>query len=131
MNYPLEIGSTYNLNLLSPAILGSGYKNATVMGILDFDSAMIVQDVVPIHAAVYSSLPTGTPVNAKDLLYIKIKTSTNEVRVIAMDWLSSAPTKVTSVNATVVLKDVDLSKLPLLRAALQQNGFVNFDITTT
>lgn len=126
----VQIGSTYNFFLRAPAILGAEYKNATVMGVLDFDSANVIQDVAPLHASVYSSLPTGTPKDAKDLLFIKIRTSTGEVRVIAKDWLSMNPVLVVNKNVRVDILNVDLSKLPLLRAALEQNGFTNFTITS-
>lgn len=126
----VQIGSTYNFFLRAPAILGAEYKNATVMGVLDFDSANVIQDVAPLHASVYSSLPTGTPKDAKDLLFIKIRTSTGEVRVIAKDWLSMDPVLVVNKNVRVDILNVDLSKLPLLRAALEHTGFTNFTITS-
>lgn len=66
MKYDLEINTIYNFTLYGSSVLGTGYKNATVMALLDFDSAIAIQDVVSLHASVYASLPSGTPVNAKD-----------------------------------------------------------------
>jgi hypothetical protein len=126
----IQIGSTYNFFLRAPAILGAEYKNAVVMGILDFDSANVIQDVAPLHASVYSSLPVGTPKDAKDLLFVKIRTSTGEVRVIAKDWLSMEPVLVVNKNVRIDIINVDLSRLPILRAALEQNGFTSFTIST-
>ena len=130
MKYDLEINTIYNFTLYGSSVLGTGYKNATVMALLDFDSAIAIQDVVSLHASVYASLPSGTPVNAKDLIFVKIKTSTGEIRILAMDWISSQPTKVTSSVITVTINDTDLSQLPLLRTVLQKNGFNNFKIDT-
>jgi hypothetical protein len=127
----LKIGSVYNFTMYSPAIVGASYNSATVLGILDFDSARLIQDVAPLHAAAYPGLPSGTPIQAKDLIYIKIKTSSGEIRVIAQDWVSTTPILVTSQTVLVTINNLDLTKLPILRAMLASNGFTNFSISTT
>lgn len=131
MNYNLQLGNAYNFELLAPAILENGYKNAIVVAIFDFQTAIAFEDVVPKHAAAYPSLPAGTPINPRDLVYFKIKTSTGETRVLAFDWLANEPTLVRNIKAVVTIPNIDLSKLPVLRACLEQNGFIGFDITTT
>lgn len=131
MIYPLEIGSYYNFAMRAPAILGTSYSSAKVLGLLDFESANGIQDVAPIHASVYSFLSTNTPTSADALVYIKIKTSTGEVRVIAMDWLASAPVLATQNTINISIRGVALSSLPVLRSILQQNGYSDFTITTS
>ena len=130
MKYDLNIGSTYNFHLLAASVLGNTYTNATLVGILDFDSAMLVSDVATLHTSVYSMLNAGTPRAAQDLLYVKIKTTSGEYRVFAMDWLAGQPELVVTKTVSVVIHDIDLSTLSVLRAALVSNGFNSFDIQT-
>lgn len=130
MKYDLQIGSSYNFTLYSPSILGNDYKNAKVLGLLDYDSAIIIQDIAPIHAAIYNQLPTGTPSNPKDLIYIKLQVSSGEKRVIAMDWISSTPVLNNTADITVKIIGEDLSSIPLIRQLLITNGFTNINIST-
>ena len=130
MAYLLNIKSVYDFTLKAGAILGYSYKNATVLGLLDFDSAKAIEDVTPIHASVYSLLGAGVPRDAKDLTYVKIKTSTGQVRVIAMDWIASQPVLVTSTTVNVVVSNISLSDIDRLRQVLLQNGFNAIEITT-
>lgn len=129
MFYPLEIRSAYDFSLRATAILTNGYKSATVLGIGDYSTIKSIQDVIPIHDAVYPQLPVGTLQNAKDLIYVKIKTSTGEIRVIAMDWIASAPTLVTSLSANFLIHDIGVGGIATISEILRQNGFTNFTAT--
>ncbi len=130
MSYDLAIKSVYDINLRASAILGTGFKAATIQGLLDFDSANQIEDVTAIHAQIFSLLPPGTPRKASELIYVKIATSTGEVRVIAMDWISEQPELVVSTTANVVIANMNLSDLDLLRQVLVSNGFRDITITT-
>lgn len=130
MKYDLQIGTVYNLSLLAPSVLGVEYKNATLIGLLDFQSAMLVMDVATLHANIYSSLPANTPSSPTDLIYLKIKSSTGEYRVVAEDWLSAIPEVVSSKTVQVTIKDMNLTDMGILRELLLKNGFPNFSIKT-
>lgn len=121
--YDLELQSVYNFSMKAGAILGYSYDNATVLGLLDFASANAIQDVTPLHMAAYSELGTGVPRNARDLIYVKIKTSTGQVRVLAMDWIATQPLLVTSNTLKVMISEVDLSDIDRIRQILISNGF--------
>jgi hypothetical protein len=86
--------------------------------------------VTPIHVQVYSQLGSGVPRAASDLTYVKIRTSTGEIRVLAMDWIAAQPTLVVSTTANVIVGDINLSDLDKLRQVLLQNGFTNITIST-
>lgn len=130
MNYNLEIRSVYDISLKATGVLGYGYKSAVVLGLLDYDSANLIEDVAPIHASIYSSLPAGTPINPADLIYVKIKTSTGQIRVIAMDWIGAQPTKVEDRQIRILINGVSLSKISQLQSILQKNGYTQFTIDT-
>jgi hypothetical protein len=131
MSYDLQIGNIYDFQFLAPALLGTGLTNAKVLGLLDYSSAASIQDVVPVHASIYSLLPAGTPVKAQDLIYVKVKTSLGLIRVIAMNWIASQPTLVVKTTVTVVVSNINMSQLAALRQALIQNGFTSIVISTS
>jgi hypothetical protein len=130
MTYSLSIRSVYNFTLKAGAILGYGYKDATVLALLDYDSAKAIEDVTPVHVQVYSQLGPGVPRSASDLTYVKIRTSTGEVRVLAMDWIAEQPVLVVKTTASVIVADIHLSDLDKLRQVLLQNGFTSITIST-
>lgn len=130
MYYPLKIKTSYNFLMRAAAILGTGYENATVMGILDFDTAFQHEnDLVALHTTVYPYLPSGVSRDPRDLLYVRLKTSSGDYRVIAMDWIAAEPTLVTSQTVKVIISDVSLEKISLIRNILVSNGFEKFDIS--
>lgn len=128
-NYALQLKSAYNFTMRAGAILGYSYKNAVVLGLLDFESARALQDIAPIHAQIYSQLPPGTPRDATQLTYVKVRTSTGETRVFAMDWIAEQPTLVTSQSFTVLVHNVSAGDQARLRQALLANGFNSFEIS--
>ncbi|MDD2879625.1 MAG: hypothetical protein PHQ58_04245 [Rhodoferax sp.] len=130
MSYVLEIKSVYDIKLKATSVLGYGYHSATVLGLLDYDSANLIEDVAPIHASIYSMLPSGTPIDPADLTYVKIKTSTGQIRVIAMDWIDTQPELINTRQVRIVISNLSLSKIPELQKMLQRNGFTQFTIDT-
>ena len=128
MLYNLEIGSVYNIPMLAPAILSVALKNATVLGLLDYASAIQIEDVSAIHQTVLSLLPVGTPADPSKLIYVKIKTSTGTITVIAMNWISVQPTLVSATSIVVTLTNVNLSDISTISAILNANGFRSFTI---
>jgi hypothetical protein len=128
MFYNLELGKSYDFTLYASGVLGSGFRNSKVVGIMDYDSAKYIQDVSPLHIQAYPQLPSGTPRNARDLVYVKIKTPLNELRVIAMDWISSVPVLVTSQAARVTISQISSSDVSIIRDLLVVNGYPNLDI---
>lgn len=128
--YNLQLGSIYDFTMRAPGILGLTFRNAKVMALLDYDSANTLEDVTPIHESVRSELPVGTPRSAKDLIYVKIKTSTGAVRVVAMDWIASVPQLVEQTTAHLTIQGITMGDLPNLRKTLIMAGFKNFDIRT-
>jgi hypothetical protein len=128
MYYDLQIGKSYNFTLYASGVLGTGFSNAKVLGIMDYDSAKNVQDITPLHIQALPNLPVGTPRNAQDLIYYKIRTTLNEVRVIASEWISSEPVMVTTQSIIVTISQVSSSDVPLIRDLLVINGYPNISI---
>ena len=121
--YNLEINSAYNIPMLVPAILGTGYNNAVIDGIINFNDAIKVIDVTAIHASILSALPTGTPSDASKLIYIKFITETGQTQVVAQDWIASQPVLVSSTTVNLTISNINTADIPRLMATLQSNGF--------
>lgn len=128
MLYNLEIGTAYDIQLHAPAILGTGYKSATVLGLLDYSSAIALEDVSAIHANIYPLLPNGTAINPAKLIYAKIRTTTEETRVLALEWMSAQPTVVSSTAITITITNVSQSNIPAITAILRANGYTSFTV---
>ena len=128
LKYDLELQSVYNFSMKAGALLGYSYDNATVLALLDFASANAIQDVTPLHMAAYAELGAGVPRNPRDLIYVKIRTSTGVVRVIAMDWIATQPELVTSNTVRITVSEVNLSDIAVLREILLVNGFTKTTI---
>lgn len=124
--YQLNVGSFYDFKLYAPAILGSGFSKAKVAGLIDYETAMMLQDVAAQHAQVYPALPSGTPSDPAKLLYVKLVTSSGNTTVIAMNWISTEPVSVDATTATVTFFNITLADIPRLAAMFKANGFNSF-----
>ena len=130
MSYNVQIKQAYDFTFHAASVLGLGYKGATVMAVMDYDSAKSIQDVTTLHAQVYPFLPSGTPRNPADLMYVKVKTTTDQIRVVAMDWISTAPVLVTTTTVLIRVTNTSVSDIAHLRNILIENNFKTFEITT-
>ena len=131
LKYDLDINSAYNFALLAPAVLGAGYSSAVLAGILDYSSAILIDDVTAKHGAVLPSLPSGTPSNPKSLIYLKLLTTTGNTVVIAQDWISTAPQLVQATQAVVTISNISTNDIARLREVLTSNNFTSFSIEQT
>lgn len=127
--YSLDIGTAYNITMYAPAILGTGYQGATITGLLDYNSAIQLEDVSAIHASVLALLPSGTPTDPTKLVYAKILTASGNVRVLALNWISVQPTIATTTSVTVVIGNITVSDIPTISAVLKAAGYNSFTIS--
>lgn len=127
----LQIKNLYAFAFSAPEVLTNGY-NATVLAALDYDTAVMLQaDLVAIHAAVYPRLNAGTPINAKDLEYYRVRTENGETRIIARQWLSGEPTLVSSGTIVATITGVSASDRQLVVDLLRANFSASFTVTFT
>lgn len=126
--YSLDIGTAYDISLLAPAILGNGYRGATVVGLLDYSSAIQLEDVSALHASVLALLPNGTPSDPRKLVYAKIVAASGEVRVLALNWIATQPTVASATSVTVLINNITASEIPNISAVLKAAGYNSFTI---
>lgn len=129
--YPLKLKQAYNFVLKAPALLGLGYQDATVLGVMDFDTAIKHQgDLVALHTQVYPYLGLDVSLNARDLTYIRIRTSANEYRILAMEWIAAEPSLVTAQSIRIIVNQVSVQDMQLIKDVLVSNGFNHFTMET-
>jgi len=115
--------------MYAPAILTTGYRGATVLALLDYSSAIQLEDVSAIHASVLSVLPGGTPSDPTKLVYLKIKTAAGNIRVLALNWISVQPTVATTTSLTVVIGNITVADIPTISSVLKAAGYNSFTIS--
>jgi hypothetical protein len=126
MLYDIRIGTVYDVKFYAPAILGNGLSKAKAVAILDYQSAMPLQDVSALHAQVYALLPTGTPTDPAKLYYIKFITSTGNIQVVAYDWVSIQPTIAETSSTTLTVFNTTSADIPKISAIMKSNGYPSF-----
>lgn len=128
--FKLDLGQAYNITLKAVAILGSGYDSAVVTGVMMYNDAVKFQgDLAATHATVYPMLGVGVSRDARDLTYVRIKTSSGDYRIIAHEWIATQPVLVSSQTVRLVIHGVSSSDMSLIRDLLIRSGFNNFDLS--
>lgn len=98
----LNVGSFYNMSFIAPPILTGGLKGAQLSAILDFDTAMSMDNVAQIHENVLPYLPSlnQSPAAYKYLIFRK-----DGVRsIISTAWIvDNSMVEITSRNASLVV----------------------------
>lgn len=83
----LSINKVYTFSTQSPAILGATIKNAKLLYSCGFEYAMKVENVAVKYAAVYPSLPAGTPQNPAGVVFYRFKAENGDEIFIAEPWI--------------------------------------------
>lgn len=126
----IVLGSYVNFSLYAPAILGAGYEQAKVLGILDYDSANALIPAAQLHASVYPTLPPGTPNDYTAYPYLKILTASGTKTAVGLPWIQDSSYVVNqAAKMTIVLDSVDPDDQNKVTQALNAIGLSNFTIT--
>lgn len=130
--YPFNLKSVYSFNTLAPSVLGASFKNAKVLGIIDYDIAATIINVELMHRSIYPLLPQGTPDRPHSYTYLLLLTESNVKTVVAYEWIDPASIElVESVNIVVTIPNVKASDANVIRDSLTLCGFTGFTIKTT
>lgn len=128
--YPFNIRGVYNFSVHPSAILGSDFNNVTILGILDYETALQTVDIPAIHTSVFPYLPSGIPDDPSQYDYVRIRTASGVATIIGIPWIDlDTLVEVESRRATVVIEGVSNSDVERIRLALVSNGFNTLNIT--
>lgn len=124
MTTNFKIKGVYNFDVYPSAILGTSFKNVTVMAIMDRATANKEIDTQAMHVLMYPYLPSGSVNDPDGYDYIKIKTTTGQTTIIGISWINDDTVElVESRTVTVVIDGVTASDVNRIKNALVQNGY--------
>ena len=120
----IVIFSTVSFEVYPAQILGTGFTNAKVMGIIDADTARRWIDPVTTHAAVYPTLPEGSINQYDAYLYLKIQMANGQTTAVGLPWIRKESYVVNEARRLqFIVENVSADDEPIIRRALSANGF--------
>lgn len=118
----LTINNHYNFSVYANSILGTTYRNARLVSILDYKTALKFSNIVLQHNRVYPYLPANTLEDATKYTYYKFEVGGKEV-VLADVWIDPTSIEVSSgTDHTLKLFNVSGTTLATVRDQLRLLG---------
>lgn len=134
MAFQFKINQAYNIPVIPTAVLGTDFNNVTVVGILNYRTALHFADIDAIQASVFPYLPQGTPNRPEEYEYLQLQTATPNTPpvILARQWINEAAVvAVTNSKIVVTIEGAGAQDIDDVRAALVQNGYENLNIRVT
>lgn len=123
----LSINKYYNFSVYANSVLGSSYKNAKLVSILDYHTALKFANIELLQRQIYPYLPPGTLADHTKYSYYLFKYNDKDV-VLADVWIEQASIEETAgLNYTLKLNNITSPTLATIRDQLRLLG-VSFDI---
>lgn len=124
----LTINNHYNFSVYANSILGTTYRNARLVSILDYKTALKFSNIVLQHNRVYPYLPTNTLEDATKYTYYKFQVGDKEI-VLADVWIIDSSIEMsTGTDHTLKLINVSSGQLSTVRDQLRLLG-ISFTIS--
>lgn len=124
----LHINKHYSFSVYANSILGTNYRNAKLVAILDYKTALRFENIDLAHKQIYPYLPPNTLIDHTKYTYYLLDVNDKTV-VIADTWIKQSSIEETSGQSyTVKLNNVTTHQLNIIRDQLRLIG-VSFDIS--
>lgn len=128
--YNFAIGKVYNFNTKAPSLLGISIKNAKLIGIFDYNTALTHDNILLKYRQIYPLLPAGTPNSPETCIYYHFKSESGEKIVLADQWIEESTIEVVEhINFKVTFNQASLQDISRVRDALNALGYTNYTIT--
>lgn len=129
--YKFDIAKTYSFSTLAPAILGTRINNATLVGIVDYRTALTMLNVDLIHRQVFPLLPAGTVNNTKNYIYYVFSAEGGAPFVMASVWIEEATIEIVeNITISISVPHTTLSDVQRIRDTLNLMGYTGFTIAS-
>ncbi len=129
MTLDLRIGKVYTFNTLAPALLGISIKNAKLIGIVDYNTALTYDSVNLRYRAIYPLLPAGTPDQPEACIYYRFQSESGEKIVLADQWIDSTTVEVIEhITIQATFTNVSVSDISRIRDALNALGYTSYSL---
>lgn len=134
----LKLNHFYSFLLYPVSILGSSYSNVKLISILDYNTALMFENVELLHRQIFPFLPEGTPSNNTEYTYYlfekeEVNTSSQltpvkKKIVLAHPWIiDTSIQEITATFKTLRLNNISSSEFTVVRDQLRLLG-ISFDI---
>lgn len=123
----LEINKFYNFSVYANSVLGTSYKNAKLLSVMDYRTALKFGNIELLHRQVYPYLPPETLKDATKYTYYLFNYNGKDV-VLASVWIVESSVEQTSgMSFTLQLNNISDRQLTIIRDQLRLLG-ISFDI---
>jgi hypothetical protein len=132
MTYNYQLGQVLSFDTYAAQVLGNNFQGATVLGLLDPQSANQVIDIVGSHANVYPILQQAgivLPNDPTQYNYVKLRTQSGKITALGMPWINeSTITATTSQVITATISCVTSTDVQGVQNALISNGYTSINV---
>lgn len=127
--YPFELGKVYTFNTKAPAILGAIVKNATLLSIMDHETAQMYENIDLKYRQIYPLLPEGTVDNSKSCVYYRFRSESGTNVIFADQWIDEGTiVTVDHISFKVTITQASLQDMTRIRNLLSAAGYRSFEI---
>jgi hypothetical protein len=119
------INHHYNFTVHAAPVLGASFRNARLVSVLDYQTALKFGNVVLLHRQVYPYLPSGTSEQLTRYTYYLFKVGDRDV-VLADVWIIASSVELSQGSEfTLTLRNVSSLQLSLVQEQLKLLGIVH------
>ena len=123
----LAINKHFNFSVYANSILGTSYRNAKLVSILDYNTALGFANIELLHRQIYPYLPPNTPSDLTKYTYYLFNYNGKNI-VLADVWIIVSSVEETEgLNYTLQLNNITSVQLSTIRDQLRLLG-INFII---
>lgn len=128
--YNFAIRKVYTFNTLAPSLLGVTIKNATMVGMTDYSTAKLSENIDLKFRQIYPLLPPGTPNIPEACTYWHFISESGEKIILANIWIDETTVEIVEhVNLKIILNEASLKDIQRIRDAMNALGYINYTIT--
>lgn len=128
--YPFELGKVYTFNTKAPSLLGAIIKNATLLSIIDHETAQMYENIDLKYRQVYPLLPEGTVDDPKACVYYRFRSESGTVVILSEQWIDENTIETIShITFRVTMTQASLQDMSRVRNLLSAAGYRSFEIT--
>lgn len=129
----LEVGKVYSFKTFAPEVLGLKVINVKCIAVLNAANAVAAGlDIRAMHERVRPHLSPGYNNDPFTMVYVRLKNTSGQESIFAMDWINTDTLEETSPNRIVVTVDgVSMSDVEIIRRALVIQGYDKINLVLT
>lgn len=115
----LKINNYYDISTFASPVLGSTHKNVRLLGILNYDNALKLDNIEAKQKQVYPYLPDGTPRDHRRYTYYHFQKGGKDI-ILADYWI--VPNSIKEVDGetyVITLRNVNSTEVAAIRDQLR------------